>query len=402
MKPTQLSRRQLLRIGALIGAGATLTAACGGGTAAPAAQLEAPKAETPKAEEPTPTEVTEVAQDPSQPGAPPLATIAEVTEVARDLSQPWGLTFLPDGTALVSSRNTGDIRRIDPATGQHVSVGIVPGVVAQNDSGLLGLAASPDFAKDRTVFAYFTTATDNRIVALEFAENLGSFTVARVVLDGIVAGSGHQGGRLAFDAEGNLWVTTGDANNRALASNPASLNGKILRIRPDGSIPAGNPHNTAVFSTGHRNPQGITFGPDGSVYASEFGETTEDEVNTILAGQDYGWPASEGSQGGTGTAPIFTFSTREASPSGIAYAAGSLWMAALRGQRLYQLPVADGKPAGAPIEHLKGEFGRLRTVGVAPDGSLWVITSETDGFGWAGATPVEGDDRVLRIKLARP
>ena len=332
----------------------------------------------------------------------PLATITEVTEVARDLSQPWGLTFLPDGSALVSSRNTGDIRRIDPATGQHVSVGIVPGVVAQNDSGLLGLAASPGFAADRTVFAYFTTETDNRVVALEFAEDLASFKVTRVVLDGIVAGDGHQGGRLAFDAEGKLWVTTGDANDPALAPNPASLNGKMLRIWPDGSIPAGNLNNTAVFSTGHRNPQGIAFGDDGSIYASEFGANTEDEVNTILASQDYGWPESEGSKGGTGIPPIFTFSTREASPSGIAYAAGSLWMAALRGQRLYQLPVAGGKPSGTPIEHLKGEFGRLRTVEVAPDGSLWVITSETDGFGWAGASPVEGDDRVLRIKLAKP
>jgi glucose/arabinose dehydrogenase len=99
---------------------------------------------------------------------------------------------------------------------------------------------------------------------------------------------------------------------------------------------------------------------------------------------------------------IFTFATTEASPSGIAYAKGSLWMAALRGQRLYQLPVANGKAAGEPIEHLKGEFGRLRTVAVAPDGALWVITSETDGFGWAGATPTDGDDRVLRIELTSP
>jgi glucose/arabinose dehydrogenase len=330
------------------------------------------------------------------------ATIAEVTQIAQDLSQPWGLTFLPDGSALVSSRNTGDIRRIDPATGRHVSVGIVPDVVARNDSGLLGLAASPGFAEDRTVFAYLTTATDNRVVALEFALDLASFKVVRVVLNGIVAGSGHQGGRLAFDADGNLWVTTGDANDPMLASDLASLNGKILRIRPDGSNAAGNPGDGPVFSTGHRNVQGITFGPDGSVYASEFGETTQDEVNAILSGQDYGWPKSEGLQGGTGTPPIFTFSTREASPSGIAYAQGSLWMAALRGQRLWQMPVANGEPTGEPIAHLEGAFGRLRTVEVAPDGALWVITSETDGFGWAGASPVQGDDRVLRIELSAP
>jgi glucose/arabinose dehydrogenase len=330
------------------------------------------------------------------------ARIVGVTEVAQGLLQPWGLTFLPDGTALVASRNTGDIRRIDPATGTHVSVGIVPGVIARNDSGLLGLAASPEFATDRTVYAYFTTSEDNRVVALQFAEDLQSFDVARIVLGGIVAGGGHQGGRLAFDDEGNLWITTGDANDPALAPDQASLNGKILRIRTDGTVPDGNPFGTPIFSTGHRNVQGIAFAADGSVYASEFGEMTEDEVNAIQAGQDYGWPESEGLQGGTGTLPIFTFPTEDASPSGIAWAEGSLWMASLRGQRLWQLPVEGGAAAGEPIAHFVGEYGRLRTVEVAPDGALWVVTSETDGFGWAGATPEDGDDRVLRIEIAAP
>jgi glucose/arabinose dehydrogenase len=330
------------------------------------------------------------------------ARIVSVTEVTRGLSQPWGLTFLPDGSALVSSRNTGGIHRIDPTTGQHVLVGTVPDVVAQNDSGLLGIAASPNFATDRTVFAYLTTAADNRVIALKFDKDLGSFKPDGVMVQGIVAGGGHQGGRLAFDTEGNLWITTGDANDPDLAPNPDSLNGKILRIRTDGSIPVGNPGRSPVFSKGHRNVQGIAFAADGSVYASEFGEETEDEVNAIQAGQDYGWPESEGLQGKSGTPPIFTFPTRDASPSGIAYAKGSLWMAALRGQRLWQLPVSNGKAAGEPIAHLQGEYGRLRTVELAPDGALWVVTSETDGFGWAGATPTDGDDRVLRIELAAP
>lgn len=330
------------------------------------------------------------------------ATISEVTEIAHDLVTPWGLTFLPDGSALVSSRNTGEIRRIDPTTGQHWSVGIVPDMVTRPDAGLLGLAASPDVATDRTVFAYVSTATTNRVVALEFNGDFSAFAQTRVVLDGIAVGSRHQGGRLAFDTEGNLWVTTGDAANPGLAPDPGSLNGKILRILPDGSIPTGNPGQSPIYSSGHRNVQGITFGPDGSVYASEFGDQTEDEVNVILAGHDYGWPQSEGSRGIAGTAPIFTFSTAEASPSGIAYAAGSLWMASLRGQRLWQMPVSNGQPSGEPVAHLLGEFGRLRTVEVAPDGSLWVVTSETDGAGWAGATPTAGDDRILRIELSVP
>jgi glucose/arabinose dehydrogenase len=331
-----------------------------------------------------------------------IATIAEVTEIGHGLATPWGLTFLPDGTALIGSRNTGEIRRFDPATDEHVAVGTVQNVFAENDSGLLGLAASPDFANDRTVFAYLTTTQDNRIIALEFAPDLGSFTEGRLVLGGIATGFGHQGGRLAFDSAGNLWATTGDASEPDLSPNPESLNGKILRIRPDGTIPEGNPWGTPVYSTGHRNPQGITFGPDGSTYAAEFGEVEQDEVNTIIAGQDYGWPDTEGLIGNTGTPPIITFATEEASPSGIAYAEGSLWMAGLRGQRLWQLPVENGQPTGEPIAHLQGEYGRLRTVAVAPDGALWVITSETDGFGWAGASPVDGDDRILRITLSAP
>jgi glucose/arabinose dehydrogenase len=330
------------------------------------------------------------------------AKILAVKEITHDLVTPWGLCFLPDGSALVSSRNTGDIRRIDPATGKHWSVGSVQGVVSGNDKGLLGLATSPGFATDRTVYAFLTTAAENRVVALKFAADLGSFKQDRTVLGGIAVGGGHQGGRLAFDTAGNLWVTTGDADTPALAPNPASLNGKILRIRPDGSIPAGNPGKSPVFSLGHRNVQGITFGPDGTVYASEFGHNSQDEVNVIRASQDYGWPQSEGLLGKKGTPPIFTFSTAEASPSGIAYAAGSLWMAGLRGQRLWQMPVSKGVPTGKAIPHLQGQFGRLRTVEVAPDGALWVITSQTDGFAWAGASPKKGDDRVLRLTLTAP
>jgi glucose/arabinose dehydrogenase len=345
--------------------------------------------------------VTVVASGPSAQTRSP-ARVASVTEVAQGLATPWGLAFLPDGTALVSSRNSGEIRRVDPASGRHWPVGRLTGVVARNDSGLLGLAVSPGFEADRTTYAYYTTASDNRVVALRFSPDWQSFEVTRVVLDGIRTGFGHQGGRLAFDARGHLWITTGDASRPELAPDRASLNGKILRILPDGSIPADNPFGSPVFSTGHRNVQGIAFAADGSVYATEFGERAQDEVNLILPGQDYGWPQTEGRVGNIGTPPLFTFVPTEASPSGVAYAAGSLWVAALRGQRLLQLPVHEGRAAGEPISHMVKDERRLRTVEVAPDGSLWVVTSETDGFGWAGAAPVAGDDRILRIVLEKP
>jgi glucose/arabinose dehydrogenase len=329
-----------------------------------------------------------------------LASPGRVTELATGLDTPWGLTFLPDGSALVSSRNTFEIRRVDPGTGDHRSVGQVDGAATAPDSGLLGLAASPDIARDRTVYAFVSTASDNRVVALELDSEFSSFTQARVVLDGIRLGTGrHQGGRLAFDRTGALWITTGDADEPALAPDPDSLNGKILRIRPDGTVPSDNPSDSPVYTTGHRNVQGITFGPDGTAYSSEFGDQEQDEVNVIAPGSDYGWPDSEGSLGSAGVPPLFTFATEEASPSGIAYAAGSLWMAGLRGQRLWQLPVDGGEAAGDPISHLEGEYGRLRTVQAAPDGTLWVTTSETDGASWGGASPEEGDDRILRIEL---
>jgi glucose/arabinose dehydrogenase len=329
-----------------------------------------------------------------------LAAPGRVTELATGLDTPWGLTFLPDGSALVSSRDTFEIRRVDPGTGEHRSVGRVDGAAAAPDSGLLGLAASPDVARDRTVYAFVSTASDNRVVALGFDRDFRSFTQVRVVLDGIRVGTDrHQGGRLAFDEAGALWITTGDANEPPLATDAGSLNGKILRIHPDGTIPSDNPADGPVYSTGHRNVQGITFGPDGTVYSSEFGDQEQDEVNVITPGNDYGWPDSEGALGSTGAPPLFTFATDEASPSGIAYASGSLWMAGLRGQRLWQLPVDGSEPAGDPISHLEGEYGRLRTVQVAPDGTLWITTSETDGASWGGASPEEGDDRILRVEL---
>jgi glucose/arabinose dehydrogenase len=164
-------------------------------------------------------------------------------------------------------------------------------------------------------------------------------------------------------------------------------------------VPEDNPSGTPVYSSGHRNVQGITSGPDGTMYASELGHRTWDEVNVLRPGADYGWPETEGIEGDTGEPPIFTIHPDEASPSGIAYAGGSLWMGALGGQRLWQLPVDGREPAGEPIAHYTGEYGRIRTVEVAPDGALWIVTSNTDQATWGGTDPRPGDDRIIRIAL---
>lgn len=322
-----------------------------------------------------------------------------VAVLATGLDMPWGLTFLPDGSALVSGRHSAEISHIPPQGGTATLVGQVPGVDTSAEGGLLGLAASPDFATDRTVFAYVSSSPTNRVVALRIAGDLRSLSQERIVLDGIVTANRHHGGRLRFGPDGNLWITTGDAFEPEAFSDRDSLNGKVLRIRPDGSIPPENPFGTPVFTTGHRNVQGITFGPDGTVYASELGLNDWDELNVLQAGADYGWPDAEGPDGSGGERPIFSLRPGEASPSGVAYAGGAVWMAGLRGQRLWQLPVARGEPTGDPIAYLTEEYGRLRTVELAPDGSLWVTTSNTDETTLGGTAPRDGDDRVLRIEL---
>ncbi|WP_343233705.1 PQQ-dependent sugar dehydrogenase [Streptomonospora sp. PA3] len=334
-------------------------------------------------------------------GAAASVAPGEVTELVTGLDMPWGLTFLPDGSALVSGRADGRIRHVPADGGAASPVGEVPGAVTSSEGGLLGLAASPDFADDRTVYAYVSSAPTNRVVALRIAEDLRSLRQERVVLEGIETADRHHGGRLRFGPDGNLWIGTGDAFLPENAADDESLNGKILRVRPDGSIPQDNPGDSPVYSSGHRNVQGIAFGPDGTAYASELGHRTWDELNVLRPGRDYGWPESEGTEGSTGEPPIFTVHPDDASPSGIAFAEGSVWMGALGGQRLWQLPVDGPAAAGEPIEHFVGEYGRIRTVERAPDGSLWITTSNTDGATWGGTEPRPGDDRILRVELVR-
>jgi glucose/arabinose dehydrogenase len=323
----------------------------------------------------------------------------EVTQIVSGLDMPWGLAFLPDGTALVSERQSARILHIDPGRGEARPIGMVPGMEFSAEGGLLGLAVSPDFAEDRTVFAYVSSVPSNRVVALRMSETLTSFEIDRVVLDGIGTANRHHGGRLRFGPDGALWIGTGDAFDPPRSQDQSSLNGKILRINPDGSVPEDNPFGTPVFSIGHRNVQGLAFGPDGTLYASEFGWNAWDELNVVTVGANYGWPQSEGPNGDLGVPPIYALRPSEASPSGIAYAGGSIWMGTLHGQRLWRLPVEAGEAAGEPEVYFNQGYGRMRTVELAPDGSLWIVTSNTDEATLGGTAPRDGDDRILRLEL---
>ncbi|MGQ0631673.1 MAG: PQQ-dependent sugar dehydrogenase [Sporichthyaceae bacterium] len=313
--------------------------------------------------------------------------------VATGLKAPWGLAYLPNGSALVAERDTAMIRRISPS-GRVRTVGKVPGVVPGGEGGLLGLAVAPNYKSTKDVYAYFTGANDNRVVRMTYSgDGLGT---PRVVLAGIAKASIHNGGRMTFGPDGMLYVGTGDAGVTSRSQERNSLNGKILRITKTGKVPSDNPRSgSLVFSLGHRNVQGLAFDSRGRLWAAEFGQNTFDELNLIKAGRNYGWPMVEGKGSRAGfTNPERVWSTDEASPSGIAFWKGSIWMAGLRGSRLWQIPLtASGAPTATPKAHFTDEYGRLRTVAQAPDGSLWLITSNTDGRGRVRS----GDDRVLRI-----
>ncbi|MFV0133489.1 PQQ-dependent sugar dehydrogenase [Streptomyces sp. HMX87] len=341
---------------------------------------------------------------PSGPAAeetpPAKGSVEVVRTVATGLDSPWGLAQLPEGDLLVSSRDEATITRIDGETGKKTTVGEVPGVEPAGEGGLMGLALSPDYASDRMVYAYFTSASDNRIVRMLYdadkpsGEQLGSpDTVFRGIPKGVI----HNGGRIAFGPDRMLYAGTGESGETELSQDRDSTGGKILRITPDGDPAPGNPFpDSPVYSYGHRNVQGLAWDGKQRLFASEFGQHTWDELNAIKPGDNYGWPEAEGrTDGEKFHDPVAQWSPEEASPSGIAYAEGSVWMAGLRGERLWRIPLKGTEPAADSQAFLEGEHGRLRTVVAAGDDRLYLVTSNTDGRG----NPKEGDDRILELKV---
>lgn len=324
------------------------------------------------------------------PSAAPTVTVDRA--IATGLISPWGLAFLPDGSALVSERDTGRVLRV-PADGSSPTlVGTVDGVLAVGEGGLLGLAV-PVGDNPAFVLAYLTTATDNRVVRIDWdGTSLGEQVP---ILTGIPANTFHNGGRLLALPDGTVLVSTGDAGLPSTAQDPDSLAGKILRITADGAPAPDNPDpESRVYSLGHRNVQGLALDSAGRLWASEFGAGDADELNQIRPGANYGWPVYEGGAGDAAYVdPAAQWSpTSVASPSGIAILDDVAYVASLRGEVLWQVPLV-GDRAAAPVGLDLGDLGRLRTVAVAPDGALWLVTSNTDGRGSPGAD----DDRILRL-----
>ena len=328
------------------------------------------------------------------PGGTAQATAhpGEPVVLARHLAVPWAIAFLPGGDALVTERDSARLLRVTPRGGVS-TVGTVPGVDPEGEGGLLGVAVSPRPGRDQVVYLYLSTATDNRIVRFRYSG--GGIGPLEAMVTGIPRAGIHNGGRLAFGPDGMLYATTGEHGEPGIAQDRDSLGGKILRMTPDGRPAPGNPFGTLVWTYGHRNVEGIAWDSAGRMYATEFGQERFDEINRIDKGRNYGWPEVEGAGGGGKYAdPELTWPTEAASPSGAAIAAGSLWVAALRGQRLWQIPLDRTGAVGRPAAHFTGEFGRLRAVVRAPDGSLWFTTSNRDGR----QSPGPDDDKILVMR----
>jgi glucose/arabinose dehydrogenase len=381
-------------LGAGTAAGLVGLAGCSGDepSSAPSATPTATSSATPSASA-TPTSTASATASPTASTAPDPRVAAEIV---TGLAVPWGLVFLDASTALVGERDTGRLLRVtdgDPGSAEPVATLDVRSRVDEGgETGLLGLALHPRFASNQLLYAYLSTDDDNRVVRMTYdGTRLGT---PRPVLTGIATSTHHNGGGLAFGPDGLLYVSTGDAEDQGTPQDTGSLNGKVLRMTDAGKVPDGNPFDNLVWSYGHRNVEGLVFDDQGRLWASEFGDKGADELNLIAAGQDYGWPDVEGDSSNPDyTNPLATWPVADCSPSGIAVTAGRAWLGALQGECLWSV-VLDGANAGRERRHLSG-YGRLRGVHLAPDGSLWVTTSNRDGR----VDPRAGDDRILRVVL---
>ncbi len=279
---------------------------------------------------------------------------------------------------------------MQPNPGPVHEVMVIHHLVTRGDGGLLGLAVSPAYQEDGLVYAYVSTARDDRIIRFP----LGGTPTP--IFTGIPRGRGDDGGRIAFGPDGDLYVGTGDAGNPALAGDRHSLAGKVLRITVFGKPAPRNPvPGSPVFASGFHDVLGLCWNQRKELYATDSAARRTDEIDLVRPGKDYGWPRAERAARRRGLVdPLVTFPAAQASPGGCAVLGYGLFVGALTGQRLLSVPLdTAGRPTGAARSLLTRVYGRLRSVVAAPDGALWVTTSNRDGHGH----PTVLDDRVLRI-----
>lgn len=319
--------------------------------------------------------------------------------LASNLHVPWSIAFMPNGTLLATQRN-GLLTMISPS-GKVDNIDI-QGTTESGEGGLLGLAVHPQFTENNYIYLYYTANSKgniiNRVVRCILKQD--SVAIDRLIINNIPGGKNHNGGRLAFGPDGYLYVTTGDAEQENLAQDVNSLAGKILRVNDDGSIPVSNPFQNAVYSYGHRNPQGVVWDDLGGMWSTEHGRSGllsgYDEINYIQIGKNYGWPVIQGDASKAGmTSPILhSGSSTTWAPAGIAYRKGYLYFGGLLGQALYRVQILGPAKLGPLQTMLKNVYGRIRAVAVSPTNNQLIIsTSNNDGRGIAR----EDDDKIIQI-----
>ncbi|MGA4838663.1 PQQ-dependent sugar dehydrogenase [Streptomyces sp. G45] len=334
---------------------------------------------------------------PSGPPAP-ASQPSGIKTISSGWTIPWGTAWLPDGkSALVTERDDFRVWSVSADGATRKQLGTVPeSQTTGGEGGLMGIAVDPQWEANHYVYVMHTSSEGNRVARMTYdGSSLGGYTV---LVKGIKKAKYHNGGRLAFGPDGYLYATTGDAQSKPLAQDKDSLNGKILRLTRDGKPAPGNPFGTYVYSLGHRNPQGLAFDARGRLWSAELGDATRDELNLIKPGRNYGWPECEGTCDVAGmTNPKTTWGVGEASPSGIAVVDGAVYMAALKGERLWRIPLNEGSEnVGTPKAFYTRSYGRLRAVTAVPGAhALWLSTTNADGN---GGQP-DGSDKIFRVSL---
>lgn len=316
----------------------------------------------------------------------------DIEVVVENLKIPWEIAWLPTGEMLVTER-PGNLLKVSADR----KVIPIAGVEHRGEGGLLGLALHPDFGDNKFIYLYLTSRSGNFLInkVERYVLDQDKLLDKLVIIDNIPGSQYHDGGRIKFGPDSKLYISTGDASQSALAQNKNSLAGKILRINDDGSIPSDNPFGTAIYSYGHRNPQGITWDEGGNLWATEHGrsglQSGYDELNLIQAGVNYGWPTIEGPEEKEGlTNPIINSGADQTwAPASALYWQGSIFFTGLRGESLYQYTLKTKEFEA----HFYKDFGRLRALSLGPDNYFYLSTSNTDGRGEVKA----GDDKIIRI-----
>lgn len=329
-----------------------------------------------------------------------LEAAAEVQVIASDLSVPWDVSNLPEGDLLVTER-TGELLRVT-ATGEILRLG-VPRVSPRGEGGLMGVVLHPDFAENAWIYLYRTVVVDavreNEVVRFTYNDD-HRLTEETVIVAKLKGASYHDGGALSFGPDGLLYIATGDAGMPELAQNLDSLSGKILRVTDTGDIPATNPFGTEVYSSGHRNAQGLAWDTQGQLWSTEHGrsgvQSGYDELNKIEAGGNYGWPESQGDTVLPGTiGPVVHSGAGDTwAPASLAADGDTLYFAGLRGQRLYKATLNPDRDSVTLDAYFTEEYGRLRASRIF-DTMLYITTSNRDNRGSVN----EGDDVLIAIPL---